>query len=74
MVLEEVEDSELALQWYVKGIFRLFEFSDEIKSDSYCGENMSGRCSVCKKAKRGRFKCTTNFLRHIRVSKIIFNI
>lgn len=74
MVLEEVEDCEVALNWYEKGIFRLFEFSSEIKGDSYCGENMSGRCSFCKKAKRGRFKCTTNFLRHIRVSKTLFDL
>lgn len=71
MVLEEVEESEgvLAFHWYQKGVFRLFEFSTEVKSNSYCGENMSGKCSICKKTKRGRFKCTTNFLRHFRVSK-----
>ena len=51
MVLEEVEESEgvLALHWYQKGVFRLFEFSTEVKSNSYCGENMSGKCSICKR-------------------------
>lgn len=70
MVLEELEDSEgvVAFNWADRGIFRLWEFNDEIKGDSYGGQNMSGRCSICKKTKRGRYKCTTNFLRHIRVS------
>lgn len=73
MVFEELEESEgvIAFNWYEKGIFRLWEFADGIKGDRYCGENMSGRCSICKKTKRGRYKCSTNFLRHIRVSYIL---
>lgn len=69
----ECSSSVVESDWFKKGIFNHFEFTeDSIKSaEANCNNKLSGICILCKPVRTvisGRKNVTSNFRKHLQVS------
>ncbi len=53
-------------EWYTRGVFNHFEFDEETRITKL--KNMVGIFKLCKRHVKGRYQCTTNFGRHMKVT------
>ena len=72
-IADRKDESAIDLFWFKKGVFGIFEFTDEeIKAaESSNQSKLTGICKLCKPVKTsisGRKNVSSNFLKHARVS------
>ena len=60
----------MPLPWFKRGIFQHFVFDEATQKNLECLPNMVGQCSLCitRKSVGGVYQCTTNYVRHVKVS------
>ncbi len=62
------------IKWYEKSIYSFFEFDASIET-ALPNDNVSGKCKLCPKSSQvkpicGKYRTSSNFLKHIKVKSI----
>lgn len=67
-------ESKEGSDWYTKGVFSFFEFSEDDKLITAINSKVKGTCRLCRTLPvhiSGRRNVSSNFLKHARVSMLV---